>query len=407
VIDLGAVRAQFPALARRHGDHPMVHFDGPAGSQVPASVIAAVADALANHNANSHGLFATSRESGAIDEDARRCGADLFGASDADCVLFGPNATTLLFALSRAVGRTLGGDDEIVVTQLDHDANVSPWLIAAREAGAGVKVARVRPEDGALDLDDLAAAVTARTRVVAVTAASNAIGALTPVARIAELAHAYGALLVVDAVHYAPHRLMDVVDWGCDVAVCSPYKFFGPHAGMMWARRELLEQLPAYRVRPVGDALPYRWVPGTPSYEAMAGTAAAIRYIASLSGVGGAEGRTALAAGYKNIAEHEQALCRRLLGGLAELPVTVYGLADPDRVTERAPTVAFTHATRSPSEVAAYLGERGVCVWHGNYYALELSMALGREPDGMVRVGILHYNTDEEIDRLLSLLAEL
>jgi len=407
VIDLGAVRAQFPALARRHGDHPMIHLDGPAGSQVPRSVIEAVADTLAHHNANSHGLFPTSRESGAIDEDARRCAADLFGAADPDCVLFGPNATTLLFALSRSVGRTLGGDDEIVVTQLDHDANVTPWLIAAREAGAGVKVARVRPEDSELDLDDLAAAVTPRTRLVAVTAASNATGALTPLARIAELAHAYGALLVVDAVHYAPHRLMDVAAWGCDAAVCSPYKFFGPHAGMMWGKRELLEQLPAYRVRPVGDALPYRWTPGTPSFEAMAGTAAAIRYIASLSGVIGAEGRTALAAAYRNIGDHEQALCRRLLGGLAELPVTVAGLADPDRVSERAPTVAFTHASRSPAEVAAYLGERGVCVWHGNYYALELSTALGREPEGMVRVGILHYNSEQEIDRLLSLLAEL
>lgn len=407
MIDLDAVRAQFPALARRLGDHPVVHLDGPAGSQVPTSVIQAVTDTLAHHNANSHGLFATSREAVAIEVDARRCAADLFGAADPDCVVFGPNATTLLFALSRAVGRTLGGDDEIVVTQLDHDANVTPWLIAAREAGAGVKTVRVRLADSELDLDDLAAAVTPRTRLVAVTAASNATGALTPVARIAELAHAYGAILVVDAVHYAPHRLMDVAAWGCDVVVCSPYKFFGPHAGMMWGKRELLEELPAYRVRPAGDALPYRWMTGTSSFEAMAGTAAAIRYIASLSGVIGAEGRAALVAGYKNIADHEQALCRRLLAGLTELPVTVYGLADPDRVAERAPTVAFTHARRSPAEVAAYLGDRGVCVWHGNYYALELSTALGREPDGMVRVGILHYNSEQEIDRLLSLLAEL
>jgi len=394
VIDLGAVRAQFPALARRQGEHPVVYFDGPAGSQVPQRVIDAIADALAHHNANTHGLFASSREATAIEDDARRMAAELFGASDPDCVVFGPNATTLLFALSRAIGRTLGGDDEIVVTQLDHDANVTPWHLAAREAGAGVRVARVRTEDSELDLDDLAAAVTPRTRVVAVTAASNATGALTPVARIAELAHAFGALLVVDAVHFAPHRLIDVAAWGCDVAVCSPYKFFGPHAGLLWGRRETLEQLPAYRVRPVGDALPHRWMPGTPSFEAMAGTAAAIRYIASLSGVIGAEGRDALVAAYRNIAGHEQALCRRLLAGLADLPVTVYGLSDPDRVTDRAPTVAFTHARRSPAEVAAYLGERGVCVWHGNYYALELSTALGREPDGMVRVGLLHYNTD-------------
>jgi cysteine desulfurase family protein (TIGR01976 family) len=407
VIDVGAVRSQFPALARRQGEHPVVRLDGPAGSQVPQSVVEAVAETLAHHNANTHGLFATSQEATAIEEDARRAGADLFGASDPDCVVFGPNATTLLFALSRAVGRTLGGDDEIVVTQLDHDANVTPWLIAAREAGAGVRVARIRPEDTELDLDDLAAAVTPRTRLVAVTAASNATGALTPLPRIAELAHAFGALLVVDAVHYAPHRLMDVAAWGCDAAVCSPYKFFGPHAGMLWGKRQLLEELPAYRVRPAGDALPYRWMTGTSSFEAMAGTAAAIRYIASLSGVSGAEGREALAAAYRHIADHEQALCRRLLAGLAELPVTVHGLADPERVIERAPTVAFTHAGKSPAEVAAYLGERGVYVWHGNYYALELSTALGREPDGMVRVGILHYNTDDEIDRLLSLLTEL
>ncbi|HEU5057848.1 MAG TPA: cysteine desulfurase-like protein [Kofleriaceae bacterium] len=407
MIDVEAIRARFPSLARRIDGHPVVHLDGPAGSQVPDTVAQAVADALVHHNGNTHGLFATSREAEAIELDARRCAADLFGADDPDCVVFGPNATTLLFAVSRAIGRTLGGDDEVVVTQLDHDANVAPWMVAAREAGAGLKVARVRPEDGELDLDDLAAAVSPRTRVVAVTAASNAIGALTPVARIAELAHAYGALLVVDAVHYAPHRLMDVAAWGCDLAVCSPYKFFGPHAGVLWGRRETLESLPAYRVRPVGDALPYRWMPGTPSFEAMAGTAAAIRYIASLSGVIGAEGREALAAAYRRIAAHEQELCRRLLVGLAALPVTVYGPADPDRVGERAPTVAFTHATRTPAEVAAYLGERGVFVWHGNYYALELSSALGREPDGMVRVGVLHYNTDGEIDRLLSLLGEL
>jgi cysteine desulfurase family protein (TIGR01976 family) len=267
-----------------------------------------------------------------------------------------------------------------------------------------VRVARVRTDTSELDLDDLAAAVTPRTRLVAVTAASNATGALTPIPRIAELAHAYGALLVVDAVHYAPHRLMDVTAWGCDLAVCSPYKFFGPHAGMLWGRREVLEQLPAYRVRPVGDALPHRWMNGTSSFEAMAGTAAAIRYLGSL---GGGEGRAALTAAYQAIGAHEQALCARLLAGLARLPVTVYGLADPARVAERAPTIAFTHASRTPAEVAAYLGERGVCVWHGNYYALELSTALGREPEGMVRVGILHYNSEDDIDRLLSLLAEL
>jgi cysteine desulfurase family protein (TIGR01976 family) len=406
VIDVDAVRARFPALARRHGDLPVVYLDGPAGSQVPRRVVEAMGDALTNHNANTHGLFATSREIEQLQQSARGAVADLLGAGDADCVVFGPNATSLLFALSRAIGRTLKADQEIVVTQLDHDANITPWVLAARDAGAAVRMARVRVEDSALDLDHLAEQVTPRTRVVAVTAASNATGALTPIPRIAEIAHRVGAELIVDAVHFAPHRLIDVAAWGCDYAVCSPYKFFGPHAGLLWGRRAALEQLPAYKVRPADDILPDRWMTGTPSFEAMAGTTAAIDHIASL-GEPAADRRSAIITAYQHIARHEQGLCARLLRGLAALPVTVHGLADPARVDERAPTVAFTHPRRSPAEVAAYLGERGVYVWHGNYYALELSAALGREPDGMVRVGILHYNTADEIDRLLSHLAEL
>ena len=407
-LDLAAIRAEFPALGRTVEGHTLIHLDGPAGSQVPRRVIDAVATTLAERNANTHGLFATSRLADALLADGRAALADLLGADDPDCVVFGQNATTLLLSLSRAIGRTLSAGDEVVVTQLDHDANVTPWVLAARDAGATVRVARVRPEDASLDLEDLAAAIGPRTRLVAVTAASNATGSLTPLPAIAALTRAAGAELAVDAVHLAPHRLMDVAAWGCDYAVCSPYKFFGPHMGVLWGRREALERLPAYQVRPAEGSIPDRWMTGTASMEGVAGAAAAVDYIASLAPVGaGGSRRDRLAAAYRRIASHEEALCRRLLTGLAALPVQVHGLADPGRVTERAPTVAFTHRSRTPAEIAGWLGERGVQLWHGNYYALELSLALGREPDGMVRVGLLHYNSADEVDRLLALLGEL
>lgn len=404
-LDLTTVRAAFPALARQLGGHPVVYLDGPAGSQVPTAVIDAVAGTLARHNANTHGFFATSREVDALLDGARSAMADLFGADDPDCVVFGPNATSLLLALSRSLARTWSSGDEVVVTQLDHDANVNPWLLAARDAGATARMVPVRAADTTLDLDQLGAALGPRTRLVAVTAASNATGALTPLARIAEMAHAVGAELVVDAVHLAPHRLMDVAGWGCDYAVCSAYKFFAPHVGVLWGRRAALERLPTYQARPAGDALPGRWMTGTANHEGIAGVRAAVDYLAALGG-GGAR-RAALAAAYDRIRAHEQGLCARLLTGLARLPVRVYGLADPARVGERAPTVAFTHDRMTPDQVAAFLGERGVFVWSGHYYAVELSRALGREPDGMVRVGLLHYNTPDEVDRLLTLLGEL
>jgi cysteine desulfurase family protein (TIGR01976 family) len=409
-FDLAAIRAQFPALAREEGGRPVAFLDGPAGSQTPRRVIDAVASTMAHRNANTHGLFATSREVDALLERACATMADLLGARDPGCVVFGANATSLLFALSRSLAHTWAAGDQVIVTQLDHDANVSPWLLAARDAGAGARMVSVRPEDSSLDLDDLAAALGSRTRLVAVTAASNATGAVTPLEMITALVRqrAPGAVIVVDAVHFAPHRLMDVEAWGCDAVVCSPYKFFGPHAGVLWARRALLESVQAYKVRPADDDLPDRWMTGTANHEGIAGVAEAVEYLADLGGGAAAAGRrAALIAAYTRIGEHETALCRHLLAGLARLPVRVWGSADPARATERAPTVAFTHERRTPAEIAAALGERGVYVWHGNYYALELSRALGREPDGMVRVGLLHYNTVDEVDRLLAHLAEL
>ncbi|HWM84726.1 MAG TPA: cysteine desulfurase-like protein [Kofleriaceae bacterium] len=405
-LDVAAVREQFPALARRQGDEPVVHLDGAAGSQVPSRVIDAVAGYMASHNANTEGAFATSRETDAMLAGGRAAMADFLAAPDPDSVVFGASATALLLALGRSMARTWRAGDEIVVTQLDHDANVTPWVLAARDAGVAVRRVRLRASDTAIDLDDLAAVLNDRTRLVAFTAASNATGTMPPVAHIAGLARAAGAQVLVDAVHCAPHRAIDVAAWGCDYTVCSAYKFFGPHVGILWGRRDLLEALPLYQVRPAGQRLPGSWMFGTLNHEGIAGVTAAVDYLASL-GAGGTR-REALERAFARIARHEQRMCRRLLAGLADLAdVRVWGIADPDRAGERAPTVSFTHARRSPAQVATYLAEHGVFAWHGNYFALEVSQALGREPDGMVRVSLLHYNTDGEVDRLLGLLGSL
>jgi cysteine desulfurase family protein (TIGR01976 family) len=405
-LDERWVRAQFPALAR-----DVVYLDGPAGSQVPASVADAVRAYLLEHNANTHGLFATSIESDALVAGARRAAADLVGAEDAREIAFGPNMTTLTFALARALARTWSAGDEVVVTRLDHDANVTPWVKAAAAAGATVRWAGIRAADATLDLDELDAALSPRTRLVAVTAASNAVGSLTPVADIVRRAHAAGAEVFVDAVHLAPHRRLDVAAWGCDYLACSAYKFFGPHVGLLWGRRARLEALPVDKVRPADDEAPGRLETGTQSHEGIAGTAAAIEYLAALGrrvDPTAADRRRALDAAFAAIAAHERALVARLLEGLARLPAyRVWGITDPARLDERAPTVSITHARARPAELAAALAARGVFAWHGNYYALELSRALGREPDGMVRLGLLHYNTAAEVDRCLAALSAI
>jgi cysteine desulfurase family protein (TIGR01976 family) len=405
-LDVAAVREQFPALARSEGGRPVAYLDGPAGSQVSRRVIEAVAGYLASSNANTGGAFTTSRATDAMLDRARQTLADFVGAAEPDGIAFGNNATTLLLALSRAMARTWRPGDEIVVTQLDHDANVTPWVLAARDAGATVRTVPILAAEAALDMDAMAAAIGERTRLVAVTAASNAIGSMPPVADVVRMAHRVGAEVVVDAVHCAPHRLVDVVAWGCDYTVCSAYKFFGPHIGVLWGRADAMARLPVYQVRAAGDELPYRWMFGTLNHEGIAGAAEAVDYLADLGECKGGR-RAALVGAYTRIARHEQALCRRLLQGLARLPVRVWGIADPARVGERAPTVSFTHERRKPAEIAARLGEQGIYVWHGHYFALDLSVALGREPDGMVRVGLLHYNTAEEVDRLLVALSDL
>ena len=410
-FDVAWCRGQFPALARRVRGQPAVYFDGPGGSQVPERVIDAIGDYLARMNANHGGLFETSRESDALLEEAHEGLADFLGTGDPQTVVFGANMTSLTFALSRSLAKTWGPGDEVVLTRLEHDANVTPWVLAAKDAGATVRHVEIRGEDCTLDLDDLAAKLSPRTRLVAVGCASNAVGTINPLAPIVRLAREAGALVFFDAVHYAPHGLLEVDRWGCDFLVCSAYKFFGPHVGVMWGRRELLAGLPAYKVRPAPDGIPGRWMTGTQNHEGIAGTLAAVEYLADLGRKLAPEAagrRDALEAAYRGIVAYEHDLVAELLAGLAELPdVKVWGITDPARLDQRVPTVAVTHGRLASSELAEYLASRGIFVWHGNFYALPLTEALGLEPEGLARIGLLHYNTSDEVERLLAALREL
>jgi len=400
-------RRQFPALRRSVGKRPAVFLDGPAGTQVPHRVIDAVVNYLAYTNANHDGAFVTAQESDRLLAEAHQAVADLLGAQDPACISFGPNMTSLTFAFSRAVARTWQPGDEIVVTRAEHDANFTPWVLAARDAGVTVRYADIRPDDCTLDLDDLTEKLCDRTRLVAVGCASNASGTINPVETVTESAHRVGALVFVDAVHYAPHALIDVERLDCDVLVCSAYKFFGPHVGVMWARRNLLETLPAYKVRPAPDDLPGKWMTGTQNHEGIAGTREAVDYLAdlgrSLADDLDMDRRTAIVEAFADIREYEIELARQLLSGLSEMPAyKVWGITDLARLAERLPTVSITHDRLTASQLAARLGERGIFVWHGNYYALPLTERLGLEPEGMVRIGPVHYNTCEEMDRLLT-----
>ena len=381
-LDVTAVRARFSALARE-----LVFFDGPGGSQVPDEVIEAIATYLRESNANVSGPYETSRRTEALVDEARAAGGAFLGCGPEE-VVFGANMTTLNFALTRTVGRTLRAGDQIVVTQLDHDGNVSPWLELARDLDLVVRFAEIR-DDTTLDLDSLAAQLSERTRVVAYPWASNAVGTLVDVARVAELAHDAGALAWVDAVHYAPHGQIDVAAAGVDVLLCSPYKYFGPHLGVAFARRELLKTWRPYKVRPAADdPLGHRFETGTLPHELLAGFVAAVRYVESV--------------GFDAILAHERELGERFLTSLPER-CRLYGLPTTDG---RVPTFCFDLEGISAESVATRLGERNIAVWHGNYYAVEVMKRLGL-PDGAVRAGFLHYNTTEEVDRLLEALASL
>ncbi len=409
-LDVQWVRAQFPSLKQVVNGHPAAFLDAPAGTQVPRQVIDAVRDYFENSNANTCGAFATSRRTDAMIAGARSAMADFFNCDPLE-VFFGPNMTTITFALARGIGRDLQPGDEIVVTTLDHDANVAPWR-ALEERGVLVRQVDIREQDCTLDLEDLRRKITSRTRLVAVGYASNAVGTVNPVAEIIHLAHQAGALAFIDAVHYAPHGSIDVRALDCDFLACSPYKFFGPHMGCIYGKRDLLMRFRPYKVRPAPEALPDRWETGTQIHEGLAGVTAAVDYIAELGrrcDSSAANRRAALLCAHHAMREYEMSLAARMIRGLLEIPgLRFYGISDPARFAERVPTVGVRLAHRTPLECAKFLGERGTFTWDGNYYALNLTERLGVEKTGgLLRIGLVHYNTAAEVDRLLESLREL
>jgi cysteine desulfurase family protein (TIGR01976 family) len=410
-LDVERCRELFPGLRREVAGKPAVFLDGPAGSQVPRRVIDAMGRYLAENNANCGGPFVTSVATEAMLHDARRAVADFMGVDDADSITFGPCMTALTFSLADSLARTWGPGDEVVVTRLDHDANFTPWIRAADAHGITVRKVDLVREDCTLDMDDLQAKLSPRTRLVAIGAASNAVGSVNPVRRIVDLARGVDAEVFVDAVHLAPHRPIEQESWDADYLTCSAYKFFGPHIGMLWGRRGRMSELPVSNLRPAPDGLPGRWETGTLNHEGVAGTLEAIEYLADLGRTTddpAMERRAALRTAFRRIREHEDPLCARLLRGIGDLAsIKLWGITDPTRLDERVPTLSFTHETLRPAEVAERLGKRGIFVWHGNYYALPVTEALGLEPDGMVRVGLLHYNTADEVDRLCAALGDL
>ena len=408
-LDIGWVRKQFPSLKMQVNGHAAAFLDGPAGTQVPKQVMDAIQNYLLNANANTYGAFATSRRNDEMILAARAAMADFFNCA-ADEVVFGPNMTTITFALARAIGRELKPEDEIVVTTMDHDANVAPWR-ALEEQGVVIRQVDIREADCTLDLEDLKRKITSKTKLLAVGYASNIVGTINPVAEITKLAHAAGALMFIDAVHYAPHGAIDVKELDCDFLVCSPYKFFGPHMGTLYGKREHLQRFKPYKVRPATNVSPECWETGTQVQELIAGIAAAVDYLAELGRHGDAtvkSRREALLAAYRATVSYERNLLTKLVDGLHAIPgLKIYGITDAKRFGERCSTLSFRIGEHHPTEIAKFLGDRGLFTWDGNFYALNFSERLGvEEKGGVLRVGLVHYNTAEEVDRLLGALRE-
>lgn len=447
-LNLTSIRAQFPSLAQTVNGHPAAFLDGPGGTQVPQRVIDAISDYLRRDNANTGGAYSTSRHTDAMIAGARAAMADFLHCA-ADEVVFGQNMTSLTYAISRAIGRELKPGDEILVTRLDHDANVSPWLQMAEDRGVTVRWAEIHDADCTLDMADLASKINQHTRLVAVGYASNAVGTVNPVQEIVRLAHHAGALAYVDAVHYGPHGLIDVAALDCDFLACSTYKFFGPHMGVLFGKREHLKRFRPYKVRPNTNAIPNCWEWGTLNHECIAGIAACVEYIADIgrsictngqepcgdgrlgrpasevSSPAGvhfskdgndsagttemSERRAAIAAAFAAFHEHERAMLERLMSGLKQIPgAKIYGITDPARFDERCATFAVRIENHTPLELATKLGDRGFFTWDGNYYALNLTEHLDVEKTGgFLRIGLVHYNTMDEVERLLAALREI
>jgi cysteine desulfurase family protein (TIGR01976 family) len=422
MINPTQIRTHFPALSRMHDGKPMVYFDGPGGTQVTQSCIDAITDYLCRCNANHGGVFATAVESDQFVAEAHECMADFLNARDAGEVVFGQNMTSLTFALSRAIGQTLQPGDEIILTRLDHDANFTPWKLMARDRAVTVHVVDIDETDCTLKLPDYERFIGPRTRLLAMGYASNAVGTINPLHKIVGMAKAAGAMTFVDAVHYAPHGPIDVQALGCDFLACSPYKFFAPHLGTVYGRRELLETLPAYKVRPADPHLPSKFETGTQSHESMAGLTGTMKYLAWLGETYGDDDSSVTPVGpfraaraatlhraMRAIQAYEQTLKAYALDGLQSLRgVRIYGITDRNRMDERVPTFAIRVEGQHPEATARHLATRGIAVWSGNYYAINLTDRLGvEESGGMVRIGLTHYNTCEEVDRLIDALREV
>jgi cysteine desulfurase family protein (TIGR01976 family) len=421
ILNVDQIRSKFPALAETDDrGNPFVFFDGPGGTQVPQSVLDAMADYFRKANANHGGQFVTSRRNDQTIENARIAMAAFLNASSSDEIVFGANMTTLTYNLSRVIGRSLQKGDEIVVTRLDHDANIAPW-VSLEEQGVVLKYADFKTEDCSLDMEHLASLLTEQTRLVAVGYASNAVGSINPVQEIAAMAHEQGAWVWVDAVHFAPHGPIDVQTLDCDFLVCSAYKFFGPHVGVLYGKQALLQELEAYKVRPADPEPPHKFETGTLNHEGLAGVSAAVDYLADI----GRQHvdivdlnhlketydgrRNLLKKAMHLIVDYEKSLFAYLLDEILKIPdITLYGITDPEALARRCPTLAFTKAGASPQTIARQLGDQGIFVWDGNYYAISVTETLGlEESGGMVRVGLAHYNTREEVDRFIAALKKL
>lgn len=418
-FDPSMIREQFPSLERRVEGRRAVFLDGPGGTQTPVRVINAMSAYLEQNNSNLGGAFVTSKNTNWTAANARLAMADLFNARIPEEIVFGQNMTSLTMAMSRAIGRTWEEGDEIIVTNLDHDANITPWTLIAAERGVKVRWLDFTPENCVLRIEDLAELVNDRTRLVAVTMASNAVGSLVDVARVCEIAHQVGALVYVDAVHYTPHGVVDVQALDCDFLVASAYKFFGPHIGIMYGKYDLLNSLVAYKVRPAPNEPPGKWETGTQSFESLAGVIATVDYLENIGRLcadhalpgpdGGQTRRQRLTTAMQAINYYEESLEHYFLTQSLKVPgLRIFGITDIESLSERAPTFAVNIEGHRPRNVSEFLGHQGIFVWDGHYYAVAVMDRLGLlDQGGLVRVGFAHYNTTEEVDRLIDALAKL
>ncbi|MED5231393.1 MAG: cysteine desulfurase-like protein [Candidatus Thermoplasmatota archaeon] len=403
------IRSRFPGLNRQVSEHQAIFFDGPGGSQSPESVGDAVKHYLLHQNANVGMSFATSIETDELIDETMQACADLLGCTDHREIVFGQNMTSLTIQLASALSRTWNSDDEVVVTRSDHDANVRPWVLAAQWSGAKIRWIEIDPSDCTHRIETINQNINENTVMVAIGAASNFSGTINDVKGICSKAHAVGAEVFVDAVHYAPHGLIDVGEMGCDYLACSSYKFFGTHQGILWGKFNRLAELPVAKLRVSSEEVPFRWMTGTQGHESMAGTLAAIEHLAWLGRMISEEDlsrREALSVAFSAIEEYESELCWNMIQGLQGIRgLKIWGITNPSMKKHRAPTVSFTHPSMTAEQIGAALADEGIFAWAGNFYALELSEALGLEPEGALRVGLLHYNTAEEVERFIEVLS--